>query len=329
MAKFHLNDLLFNLTQAQKNLLFAIGILGYLTVDQAGLIVARHVQFSSRDKTSRRLLDDLVKQKLLLKIQTKFRALTAYVLANDGVPIAECLAPGCHFTAGTKPVLQGELFLHRQVSQAYIVNRMGEAMAYRQRDPDCIQTIFLTEYLRFATDACRRIKPSNPNQNIKMTTGIHFNQLKSSSGGRWPDGIILYEAWEDDLPDANKNQYHFEWVEGERGDKKRIDYANAIAASWHLQQSEIKPFLGGYANIGTTEVATVNCTFVIADWAAKVIVPRIVNAACDLLDREGTKIERHLQQLKVKTVPLSESTFMLQDRPFHTFHYYNEQFLKE
>jgi hypothetical protein len=316
------------LTKNQKNLIFAIGILGYLTTDQGGLIVARHVKFASRDKTARRILNDLVSQKILLKTQTKFRGLTAYVLAPIGVPLAEALVPGCHFSPGVKPILRGDGFRHRQVSQAYIVDRMGEAMANQQRNPNSTQPIFLTEYLRFATSACHRIKPRNPNQKIRMTTGIHFNRLQSSSTGRWPDGMILTEAWEDDWPDADKICYRFEWVEGERCDKKRVEYANAIAASWHLERSEIKPYLGGYAGATTTAISSISCTFVVADWAAKTILPRIVNAAQDLLEKEGPKIERYLNNLRVEIVPVGETTFTLQDRPSRTFDYscYHEQF---
>lgn len=331
MPKLDLATRLDCLTKSQKNLLFAIGILGYLTADQAGLIVARHLKFASRDKTARRILDGLVQQRLLLKTQTKFRALTAYVLTPAGVPLAEFLVPGCHFSAGAKPILIGELFRHRQVSQAYIVDQLGDAMANQQRDPDFIQPIFLTEYLRFATSACTRITPRNPNQKIRMTTGIHFNHLQSSSTGRWPDGMILTEAWEDDWPEVHKISYHFEWIEGERGDKKRIEYANAIAASWHLKQSEIKPYLGGYAGATSTEILSINCTFVVADWAAKIILPRIVNAAKDLCEREGPKIEQHLDNIRVEIVPVGETTFTLQDRPFRTFEYscHHQQFIEQ
>jgi hypothetical protein len=331
MSKLDLATQLDCLTKNQKNLLFAVGILAYLTADQAGLIVARHVKFASRDKTARRILDDLVSQKILLRTQTKFRALTAYVLAPAGVALAEFLVPGCHFSPGVKPILRGDGFRHRQVSQAYIVNQIGEAMGNQERNPDFIRPIFLTEYLRFATSACQRIKPRNPNQTIRMTTDIHFNRIQSSSTGRWPDGMILSAAWEDDWPEVDKICYHFEWVEGERGDKKRIEYANAIAASWHLQQSEIKPYLGGYAGATTTEISSINCTFVVADWAAKIILPRIVNAAKDLREREGESIEHHLNNMRVEIVPVGEATFTLKDRPFRTFEYscHHQQFIEQ
>jgi hypothetical protein len=328
MPKLDLATQLDGLTKNQKNLIFVIGILGYITTDQAGLIVARHVQFASRDKTARRILDDLVSLKILLRTQTKFRALAAYVLAPDGVAVAEFLVPGCHFSPGVKPILRGDGFRHRQVSQAYIVNRLGDAMAHQQRNPDFTQPIFLTEYLRFATSACHRIKPRNPNHKIRMTTGIHFNQLQSNATGRWPDGMILTEAWEDDWPEADKICYHYEWVEGERCDKKRVEYANAIAASWHLEQSGTKPYLGGFGGATTTAISTINCTFVVADWAAKITLLRIANAAKDLWKREGPKIEHHLNNMRVEIVPVGETTFTLQDRAARTFNYscYHEQF---